>query len=186
MVLHILSCSTIFRFSFLLWYSPSKAFHISNVVFLPKRWGTMRSFTPSKMINIALESNFFHLAHFAGSVGATFMESMCSSASLTSRILVILYFHVGKFWAPWSLSSTLNCTAILKCTCQTLDLQSRFVSSIDLPLIYHCWCKSLSFSSPELWCHVKFPLIFKLGLNNVFKISIDNHTWISLTVCSEI
>ena len=46
---------------------------------------------------------------------------------------------------------------------------------IDLPLIYHCCCKSLSFSSLELWYHVDFPLIFKLGLNSVFKIFIDNH-----------
>ena len=28
---------------------------------------------------------------------------------------------------------------------------------------------------------VDFPLIFKLGINSVFKISTDNHTWISFT-----
>ena len=57
---------------------------------------------------------------------------------------------------------------ILKCTCQSLDPKSRFVSSIDLPLIYHCCCKSLRFSSTKLWYHVNFPLKSKLGLNNIF------------------
>ena len=51
----------------------------------------------SMLISMALESIFFQDAKSIGFVGATFVESMCSSASLTSRIPVILSFHVGKF-----------------------------------------------------------------------------------------